>query len=291
MYTRFLITVLLLSASLLASNSIAMDTSTSSTQPKNKVYTFGVVPQQSAKKLASLWGPILQHVSKESGVALRFATAKDIPTFEKRLARGDYDFSYMNPYHYTVFSQAPTEYRAFAKRRQQDIRGIVVVHKDSPIKTLGELNGLMLAFPSPAAFAASILPRAKMQLDGIDFDSRYVSSHDSVYLGVAKGFFSAGGGVKRTFNNAAPEVREQLRVLWTTDAYTPHAFAHHPRVPSNVAKAVQNAFVAMKESTKGNVLLKSIKIKNGIEVAGDKQWDDVRALNIKEISSASDNTE
>lgn len=51
-------------------------------------YTFGVVPQQSATRLARDWVPFLTAVSKRSGVDLRFATATDIPTFEACLAAG-----------------------------------------------------------------------------------------------------------------------------------------------------------------------------------------------------------
>ena len=245
-----------------------------------QTYSFGVVPQQSAKKLASLWTPILAHINAQTGHTLQFKTAKDIPTFEKRLAAGDYDFSYMNPYHYTVFSQTPG-YQAIAKRIDQKIQGIIVVRKDSPIQSLAELQDSTLAFPSPAAFAASILPRAKLAQAQIKFTPRYVSSHDSAYLGVAKGLFPAGGGVKRTLNNTPDEVKQQLRILWTTAAYTPHAFAAHPRVPPAVITAVQTAMVAMHNNDAGRALLQSIKIKHGIEPATDDDWDDVRSLDIE----------
>lgn len=61
---------------------------------------------------------------------------------------------------------------------------------------------------------------------------KYVSSHDSVYLNVAKGLFPAGGGVKRTFNNIPKETRKQFKVLWTTDPYTLHAIAARPDIES-----------------------------------------------------------
>ena len=51
---------------------------------------FGIVPQQSASKLAGLWTPILAYLSQKTGYAIRFKTARDIPTFEQRLAAGDY---------------------------------------------------------------------------------------------------------------------------------------------------------------------------------------------------------
>jgi len=244
----------------------------------SETYTFGIVPQQAASKLARLWSPILKRVSEKSGYKVVFKTAKNIPTFEKVLATGGYDLSYMNPYHYTVFSQNPG-YRAFAKQADKRIRGIVVVRKDSPVKNLKDLSGSQLAFPAPAAFAASVLPRAKLSNDGIPFTAKYVSSHDSVYRSVAKGLFKAGGGIQRTFGNVDEKTRNQLKVLWKTDGFTPHAFATHPNVPKEAARAIEKAFLDLNADAEGLKLLKSINFK-GIEAAGNADWDDVRALGI-----------
>ena len=240
--------------------------------------TFGIVPQQSAKKLAQLWTPICNYLSEKTDTTITFSTAKDIPTFEKRLLAGQYDIAYMNPYHYTVFHEKPG-YQAIAHQKDANIKGIVVVAKDSEITSLSQLNGKSLAFPSPAAFAASVLPRAKMKSDGIEVDPKYVSSHDSVYLNVSKGLFSAGGGVLRTFNNTNPEVKEKLRVLWTTPGYTPHAIATHPAVDEKTRKKIQQALVDMSSDPEGIALLKTINF-NGLQAADNSDWDDVRALNI-----------
>ncbi|ASJ72862.1 phosphate/phosphite/phosphonate ABC transporter substrate-binding protein [Granulosicoccus antarcticus] len=243
-----------------------------------KEYTFGIVPQQSAKKLARLWGPILARLSEDSGFTLKFATAKNIPTFEARLAAGNYAFAYMNPYHFTVFNESPG-YLAIAHQENKSIQGIVVVHKDSKLQTLEELDGSTLAFPSPAAFAASLLPQAKLNNSNIKYEPRYVSSHDSVYMTVSRGLMPAGGGVMRTFNNTDPDVRKNLRILWKTEKYTPHAFAAHPDVPEADRLALQKALIELKNTESGVELLKSIRFA-GIEPATDEDWDDVRDLNI-----------
>ena len=240
---------------------------------------FGIVPQQSAKKLARLWTPIMQYLSAKTGHQIIFSTAQDIPAFEQRLLQGEYDIAYMNPYHFTVFQQKPG-YHAIAKQKDKVIKGIIVVPKDSPITSLQALAGQTLAFPSPAAFAASVLPRAKMQQDKIAFTPKYVSSHDSVYLTVSRGIFPAGGGVKRTFNNTDPAVREKLKVLWETPGYTSHAIAVHPDMKAEVKAAVQQALVDMTHDPEGMALLKAINFK-GIEAADDARWDDVKALDIQ----------
>ena len=244
-----------------------------------KTYKLGVVPQQSAKVLAKLWTPISQYLSVETGLNIIFSTAKDIPTFEKRLLEGEYDIAYMNPYHFTVFNQIPG-YQAIAKEQDKRIKGIIVVAKNSPVKQLSDLNGSELAFPAPAAFAASVLPRAKMRDLGVKLTPKYVSSHDSVYLGVANGFFIAGGGILRTFNNIEQSTREKLKILWTTPGYTPHAIAVHPNMSSEIADKIQNAILRLKDTAKGKKLLESVKFKN-LGEATSSDWDDVRALKIK----------
>lgn len=249
------------------------------TEASEKALTFGVVPQQAASKLARLWAPILDYIGDETGVRLVFHTAPDIPEFERRLAAGAYDLAYMNPYHYTVFHQKPG-YEAFAKQKDTGIQGIVVVGKESPVRDIGELDGMTLAFPAPAAFAASVLPRAYFRDRNITILAKYVSSHDSVYRAVAAGLYPAGGGIERTFSNVDPAIREQLRILWTSPRYTPHAFAAHPRVPSAVVARIRDAAIAMDASPVGMNLLQAINFK-GIEAAADADWNDVRGLGIK----------
>lgn len=243
-----------------------------------KTFVFGVVPQQSAQKLAAKWSPVFRYLSKKSGHRLVFSTAKSIPEFEKRLANGIYDFAYMNPYHFTVFNRSPG-YNAFGRQRDKQIKGIVVVPKDSPITSIEQLEDLKLAFPAPAAFAASVLPRAKFKTEGISISPNYVRSHDSVYLAVSRGFFAAGGGVMRTFKNTDPEVRANLRVLWTTRPYTPHAFASHPDVDDAVVADVTRALVSMNDDPEGRALLATISFK-GMQSAANEDWDDVRGLGL-----------
>lgn len=244
-----------------------------------RTFSFAIVPQQAPIKLLQSWGPVLSYLQKLTGHHFVFRTAPDIPTFEDRLRAEDYDFVYMNPYHFTVFNQGDAGYQAVAKAKVERIRGIIVVRKDSPLQSLGDLNGLTLAFPAPAAFAASVLPRANLKAMNIAFEAKYVSSHDSVYQAVAKGFYPAGGGVIRTLNATDPETRQQLRILWTTQEYTPHAIAVHPRVPADIVSAVRGALAGMSDDEAGRAALERLKIK-GFVIAANTDWDDVRQLNI-----------
>ncbi len=244
-----------------------------------ETFSFAFVPQQSAKKLVKKWQPVLDYLSIKTGDKYIFATAKNIPTFEMRLANEEYDFAYMNPYHFTVFNQVPG-YQALSKQKNKKIKGIIVVHRDSKIKDLTDMEGDMVVFPAPAAFAATLLTRAEFSKRNIHIIPKFVSSHDSVYLNVAREMFPAGGGVLRTLGNTNGELKQQLRVLWTTQGYTPHAIAHRKGINKDAVKRLQDALLAMDNSETGLKLLKNVNF-NGFERAENQDWDDVRSLDIK----------
>jgi len=259
--------------------SIILTTLVAHTAMAKDIYTFGIVPQQAASKLAKLWAPILKEVSNQSGVKLIFATAPSIPKFEEKLLQGKYDFSYMNPYHFITYNKE-NGYSAIAKQAGKRIKGVIVAHKESGIKNLSDLNGKEIAFPAPKAFAASLLPSAELKKQNINFIPKYVKSHDSVYQNIANKRFIAGGGIERTLSNTNPAAKEQLEVIWTTKGYTPHAIAAHSNIDPIIVQKVQNAFLSLNNSEKGKNLLKNIKFK-GIEKAADNDWDDIRSLNLE----------
>lgn len=246
-----------------------------------EIIRFGIVPQQAPSKILLHWKPFADKMTELTGRQWVIKTAPSIPEFEKRLGAGAYDVAYMNPYHYTVFSSRPG-YRAFARQKDKRIKGILVVHKESPYQSVEDLAGTEAAFPSPAAFAASVLTRQYLKSKGVPFKTRYVNSHDSVYANVANGTQQVGGGVMRTFNSTAPEVREKLRILWTSALYTPHAFAYHPQLAKTFVSTTKAAVAALAKEERDAAIYDPIQFK-GIQAATDGDWDDVRALGISEL--------
>lgn len=247
-------------------------------QAAMKSLSVGIVPQQAATRLAEDWSPVLAELSRRAGVQLVFRTAPTIPMFEERLGQGEYDLAYMNPYHYVVFHKA-SGYLAFAKEQDRKLKGILVVRKDSPHRTLADLANKSIVFPAPAAFAASILPQAEFGRQKIPITARFVASHDSVYRAVAGGLHEAGGGIERTFDAASPDIRDKLRVLAETPTYTPHAFAAHPRVAPELVARVREAMASLARDDAGRQLLVPLAFK-GISAAQDREWNDIRALDI-----------
>lgn len=238
---------------------------------------FGVVPQQSATKLVQQWQPLLQRWGDLAGVEIKFATARDIPTFEARLMAGAYDIAYMNPYHFTLVNQN-TGYTALARAKNKRITGIIVARRGKSV-SLDELQEKTIAFPAPRAFAASIITQSELSQKGIKFTPKYVGSHDSVYLGVLKGLYIAGGGVKRTFESLPSEIKDQLSIIYTTAGYTPHAIAVSNNVDEEITLALRKAISQLNDDPKTQESFTLLNI-DGLQLAQDQDWQDVVQLGI-----------
>lgn len=246
-------------------------------------YTFGIGPVQAATELARRWTPFLEYVSRKSGVPLQFATAKDISTYQQQLMEGVYDVAYINPYHYLA-SNKSSGYTAFARERDGKLSGIIVVRKDDPIKNLSQLNAKSVAFPAATALAATWLPMNMLEKNSITVTPQFVNSMDSVYIAVVKGIFPAGGGETRTFGTLDPAMKDQLRILWTSEPLPPFPFVSHPRMPKSAVAKVQRVMEQMANDPEGLELLKVHKFK-GIERCKDSDYNVVRKMNLKPLKA------
>ena len=178
--------------------------------------------------------------------------------------------------HYAIFSQeAP--YRAIARQSKKRLKGVIVARVGSDIDEIADLGGAPVAFPSPGAFGASILTRSTLTGNNIEFEPNYVKSHDSVYRAVAAGLFPAGGGVMRTLNSVDPSIREDLKIIYETESFTPHAIAAHPRIGGDLTERIQAALLAVNQSHPE--LAKGVGM-NGFELGEDADWNDVRGLSM-----------
>jgi phosphonate transport system substrate-binding protein len=241
-----------------------------------RTLVMGVVPQQSASRLAQMWMPLLAEISARSGVAVAFATAPDIPAFERCVASGAYDLAYMNPHHYAVLG-GQGGYRPFARRANTQLRGIVVVRKDAAFEGPEGLDGARIAFPEPGSFGATLLTQAAFRDRGVSIEPVFVKSHDAVYRAVATGIAPAGGGVIGTLDTAPAEVRDELRILHQTPGFAPHPFTARDDVPDGTITALHTAMRAI--AAEAPALTKGAGF-DGFDAASDADYAPVRALNI-----------
>lgn len=207
--------------------------------------SVGVVPQFDLRRINSVWRPLLDGLERQTGLTFRLDVPPSIPAFEKSLMAGEYDLAYMNPYDYVV-ARKRQGYVPLIRDFGGDLSGIVVVAKDSPLTRVEQLNGKVVAFPSPNAMGAALLPRAEFARKfHIRTTEQYVKSHSSAYLAVILGEADAAGGIAATFDLLPAESRQKLRILYQTETFPPHPLAAHPRLSAAQRDAIVQAFLTL----------------------------------------------
>lgn len=207
--------------------------------------TVAVVPQFPAEQIFRDWTPVLNEVSKLSGLDLKLKTYASISEFETDFLNGEPDFAYMNPYH-AIMAQKAAGYLPILRDEARRLTGILVVRKDSPITRVDQLKGATLAFPAPNAFGASLYMRALLtEEQNIQFKPEYMTTHSNVFRNVIIGRVQAGGAIRQTLEQESPELQAQLRVLYETPATYSHPLSAHPRIPIQVREAIQQAFLKL----------------------------------------------
>lgn len=240
-------------------------------------YTIGIVPQQHPKLVKQMWCPFINRLSEKTGHSITFKTNNNFEEFEAAMARGEYDFAYLNPLQYIKFNKAQG-YKAFAKDVDKNLRGVIVVPNNSSCKTLEQLNGKEIAFPDRKAFAASMVVQRMLQHKNIKYTPVYVGSHQKVYDSVASELYEVGGGIEQSFDSSPSNIRNKLKVLWQSDPYPSHVFVAHGRVPRDVVESVYEQMVDFSENDNEKIYLDLIHL-DGIGPAKDIEWNEMRSEN------------
>lgn len=244
-------------------------------------FTVAIVPQFTPTVIENTWSPIIKAIEHATGEKIAIKYYKTIPEFEKGLRRGDVDFAYMNPYHAVMFKG---NYRPIVKDGKEKLSGFLVVRNDSKYKSIKDLNGQKIAFPSPNAFAASLLIRAQLKfVEKINFEPVYVNTHTNVYKHVVIGEVEAGGGVNKTLSKEHHDVQSRLRVVYRTPESSAHPFCVNKKVPKKIAIKIQNAFIDLGALEQGNKLLSAIEMTQPVSASYESDYAYLEKLNISKL--------
>jgi len=123
---------------------------------QNQPYSFGVIIWRSPTLTAQFWNPILRHVSERSGVPLQLKVANTGPAHTAMVGQGTLDFLYSN--HNFIKENEASGYRVFARPREDAGTGEIVVLKDSPVRSLSDLEGRKWYSRTPRRSSATTFP-------------------------------------------------------------------------------------------------------------------------------------
>jgi len=216
---------------------------------------FGVIVWRSPTLTAQFWNPIMRHVSDRSGVPLQLKVAPTGPDHTAMVRRGELHFLYSN--HNFIKENEETGYRVFARPKGDAQSGEIVVLKDSPIRSLADLEGKEVVFPHTAAFLGYHLPMDSLLRKGIHVKPHFAGTQEGAMTQLKAGRTVAAGVNAEVMRAFAQRENIAYRVLWSSDKFLSLALSAHPTVPAETVKAVREAFLKMADDPEGAKVLAS----------------------------------
>lgn len=245
-----------------------------------KHFIVSVVPQMQTVHIQKTWGAFLEELSKQTGFSFELKHYATIPLFEDALESAIPDIAFMNPYD-SVLAYEWHKYQPIVHDNKKLV-GILVVRKDSPIKSVEDLQNKTLAFPAPNAFAASLYMRALLeQEEHISFVPQYVKTHSNVYRNVLFNTFPAGGGVNNTLMREPLSVSSKLRIIYKTKQTASHPICIHPRVSKEVIQKIKNTILTMGKNPAYKALLNDVQLPHPVAADYESEYLSLKKLNLK----------
>lgn len=218
-------------------------------------FSFGVVSQRSAVLTAEYWNPILNYASRRARVALLLKVARTSDESSKAAANGEYDFIYSN--HIFKPRVAASGYRVILSPRDEGITAQIVTLPASSLRSVADLTGKEVGFPSPAALVAYVVPMDHLTRRGISVTPVFGGNQEGIIAQLQAGTVPAAAVNSQVLREYANRWDFRYRVIWESNRFQNTPIAAHPRVPKAAAAAVQKALADMATDPEGFRILEA----------------------------------
>lgn len=254
----------------------------SSEEHAKAAYRFGIHPLHNPARLHDIFSPVMDYLNKNiDGAEFKVEASRNYAAYDKKLFSGEFHFSLPNPYQ-TVRS-LEHGYRVFGKMGDdQNFRGIILVRKDSGIKSIADLKGKAVSYPAPTALAATMMPQYYLHTHGLnvmkDVDNRYVGSQESSIMNVFLGDTMAGATWPppwRALSKERPQLAEQLEIKWQTKSLPNNGLVARNDMPDKLVQQVAKLLFELHTNKEGQHILERMELSR-FEPANDATYQPVR---------------
>lgn len=235
-------------------------------------YNVGVLNQQSVIATAELWNPLLDYLGKKTGSKFTLAIGNTVQETDRMTARGDFDLVYTN---HIFLMPIQRDYRVLVQWGGEALAGAIVSTK--PMR-LAELAGKTIAFPSPDAFAATVITWGQLAQEKISFTPHYAGSQEGCLAALSKGLVDAASITPRFALPYSEKNHLTLHTVYQSGGFPQiPLLAHKKRIPAALAQKITDTLLNMPRDVEGSNLLETLKIPP-FKAVNERSYDAVRML-------------
>jgi phosphonate transport system substrate-binding protein len=249
-----------------------------------ETYTFALLPGAPPVALSKRWTPVIDRLSKESGIEFRLKFFERMADFEREIWNGTADFIYASPIQTVVAHQAAGYIPLVRSSTLADIT--LYVRQDSPVRNVGDLTGKTISFVGNKNICSAYMQHELNHYgQNLAFEKEYAGSTRNVIINVLMGKTTAGAVFTSEMERESEETRAQLREVVATPKFAPHPISSHPRVPVAVRVAVRSAMLKIAANPDAAAILKPLRLDNLIEADYDRDYRALEKIDIKGLTN------
>jgi len=223
--------------------------------------------------------PLTEYLSQAIQRPVALKLSPNMASAINEVASNNVDLAYLTPVAYIkAHKQGDSDILVkTVTNNKASFQLMIVVRKDSPIKTVAELAGKNFAFGDKAALLQrAVVVGAGMPLEKLG-SYKFIGHYDNIARGVQVGDFDAGI-LKDT--KAFKWESKGLRILHSSPALPPYNITVSSKMDKATRKKLADAFLALDDSNpRHRSIIKALSKKyNGFAPAKDADYDVVREL-------------
>ena len=264
--------------------------------------TVQFVPSQNADTLEAKAKPLEKLLGDKLGIPVEVSVSTDYNTVIEAMASKKVDVGFLPPTAYVLAKEkgaaevilqaqrfgvndetgAPTDELA------DFYKSMIIVKKDSAIKSVADLKGKKIAYQNVTSSAGFVWPAATLMDAGLDplkdVQAITVKGHDQGVLAVLNGDVDAAAIFQDARNIVLkdyPKVFEDTQVLAFTDKIPNDTISVRSDMNKEWMEKIQQAFIDIAADKEGHEIVKEIYSHEGYVKSQDSNFDIVREYNNK----------
>ena len=223
-----------------------------------KPLEIGIIPNVSTYSLFAAYQPMRLYLEQRLGRPVILLTAPDFKTFYERTGKGDYDLA-ITPPHLARLAEIESGYVPLTTYRN-GLDALLLVARNSPIKTAADLRGKTIGMPDLLALAP-MAGRHWLKQHGLkagtDYTLRITAPHNTAVLSVMRGDTDAAIVGSGPYRLMATELRGGVRILANVGTVINATFMAHPRLSADERTRIKDALLAFaNESPEGKKFIR-----------------------------------
>lgn len=241
---------------------------------QDKPLVLGVLNQQSASKTAERWNPILRYLHEATGLSFTLRMGATVQDTNAMMGRGEFDLVFSN---HNFRPEYDGTYKVLARWNEKPIYGVIAVLQGSPVKSLRDLQGKKLVFPSRNAFVAYAVPMAALRSANVAVEPVFAAHQEGALAQLKAGSVAAAAVNSRFLTQYAAQNGLVYREVFTSAGYADLPISVHPRVAAESAQAIRKALLSMRGNPKAAEALAAGGFE-GFAPASERDYDNARQV-------------